>query len=857
MSNLEELGLLPQHAQLIEASAISPDVARSRGYESIEKKADLLAKGFAESQIKLPGLLVSIRGVAGEIVTYQFRPDSPRIKDDKPVKYENPLGGRIVLDIHPDIRAKLNDRLVPLWITEGARKVDAAISQGLCCIGLLGVWGWCRKDGNGKRAPLPDWDEIDLDGRKVFIAFDSDVTEKKEVQLALRGLVEFLKSQKAEVYIVTLPSPTGEKVGLDDFFAGGGTVSKLYKLATDQLPTLSAHQPPEGPYFWKNGCTYWNKPTKDGSVPTQLANFTCQIVDEVELSDGTESTLQFSIKVDLHGSSRTVLVPSSEFAGLAWVMRDLGARAIVSPGISAKDHLRAAIQHQSEGVKRRVQHTHTGWARMEGKEIFLHGGLPASTGHSVALAGNLAKFILPDPPSSQDLARAFVAWQRLLSLGPESTYVVMALLPFRAILGDVDFGVFLTGPSGAFKSELASLAQRFFGKELDSRSFIANWSSTENMLEELAHLAKDVLLVIDDFAPNGSKNHIDRLHAKAERVLRAQGNLSGRGRMMKDGSLRTIRPPRGLIVSTGEDLPRGMSLRARLVVLEITRGEIDPKQLSACQSDAAEGLYASLARDYIEWLATDRAAVKAKHQSRKLLLRDVLVGDAHLRNIDAIADLGATAHLFIQYIQDRGLLSVQDSAGLERRCLDSLSGLLGQQATLHSHTGPAEQFIRLLASAIGSKLAHVASSSGDAPCNAQGWGWTSGPAGLLLSNGDRIGWTDGEHLYLSSEVSIRLARKLSEGEDALPANRTLIKRLDEARLLLSKDMNRGVNTVRKMLEGRRMDVLHLDAQKFLNGDGDQPDQPDHHNRTNLPRLDSNGRNGRVGEEETHSTEGQG
>ena len=41
--------------------------------------------------------------------------------------------------------------------------------------------------------------------------------------------------------------------------------------------------------------------------------------------------------------------------------------------------------------------------------------------------------------------------------------------------------------------------------------------------------------------------------------------------MRADGSLRAVRAPRGLIVSTGEDVPRGQSLRARLLVPDIER----------------------------------------------------------------------------------------------------------------------------------------------------------------------------------------------------------------------------------------------------------------------------------------------
>src|SRR5206468_3731005 len=100
-------------------------------------------------------------------------------------------------------------------------------------------------------------------------------------------------------------------------------------------------------------------------------------------------------------------------------------------------------------------------------------------------------------------------------------------------------------------------------------------------LEGLASTAKDALLVVDDFAPQGGAHDVARYHREADRLLRAQGNRAGRGRCRPDGSVRPARPPRGSIISTGEDVPRGQSLRARLLVLELAPGELDWSRLTA------------------------------------------------------------------------------------------------------------------------------------------------------------------------------------------------------------------------------------------------------------------------------------
>ena len=89
-------------------------------------------------------------------------------------------------------------------------------------------------------------------------------------------------------------------------------------------------------------------------------------------------------------------------------------------------------------------------------------------------------------------------------------------------------------------------------------------------------MAKDALLVIDDFAPQGSSIDVARYHAAADRVFRAAGNHAGRGRLDSTAKLREPKPPRALILSTGEDIPRGQSVRARLMILEIAKAPSKP-----------------------------------------------------------------------------------------------------------------------------------------------------------------------------------------------------------------------------------------------------------------------------------------
>ncbi|MGH9944459.1 MAG: DUF3854 domain-containing protein, partial [Pyrinomonadaceae bacterium] len=228
--------LYSHHAALVAASAISEEVARARCYRTVSVKAELQALGFGEAQRRTPALLIPVWSVTGEIATHQIRPDEPRVKDGKPLKYETPAGARMALDVPPAARPLLGDPSVPLFITEGARKADAAVSRGLCCIALLGVWNFRGTNERGGLTALADWELIALKGRKIYICFDSDVMEKDAVRSAMKRLRGFLELRGAHVRLIYLPADAGgAKVGLDDYFAAGGTIDGLMRLSSPDV----------------------------------------------------------------------------------------------------------------------------------------------------------------------------------------------------------------------------------------------------------------------------------------------------------------------------------------------------------------------------------------------------------------------------------------------------------------------------------------------------------------------------------------------------------------------------------------------------------------------------------------------
>jgi hypothetical protein len=227
--------LSPAHWAQLEASGIRDDVIAARGYSTITKGQTEAVRSLsfpAAVVDRADALVLPLHDVYGSVALQVIRPDVPRLNHGRALKYEVPRGSHLTLDVPPMARAALSDATVPLWITEGQKKADAAISHGAgCAIAFLGVWNW-KSDGVACAA----WEQVRLKGRVVFIAFDSDAKTSRQVQHALRRLKAFLGSRGAEVRIVHLePGPENTKVGLDDALAGGATLDQLAATATREL----------------------------------------------------------------------------------------------------------------------------------------------------------------------------------------------------------------------------------------------------------------------------------------------------------------------------------------------------------------------------------------------------------------------------------------------------------------------------------------------------------------------------------------------------------------------------------------------------------------------------------------------
>lgn len=582
--------------------------------------------------------------------------------------------------------------------------------------------------------------------------------------------------------------------------------------------------------------------TDKGARP--LSNGAFWITEEIVEDDGLIIRLTFRVEGRLADGSTLPArdVPANQFNSLNWITQHWGSAPVVYAGPNTRDHVRVAIQMHSAGkVARRTVYKHTGWRQLGERRGFLHGGgaiLPDGDDTQVEVEigageGHMRHYRFA--AEGGDLAADIRASLRLLDLSPDKPELGVALLAgtYRAPLGEaapIDHGLFLAGPTGARKSEAAALAQAHFGRRFDSRHFPGTWEDTPSDLEAKAHAAKDCVFVIDDFRPRGPTGDVQRLHAQADRMFRSVGNQTGRGRRTPDLRQRPAYYPRGLVLATGEDIPRGASVRARMAILEIGPADIDNKILSELQTAAREGALERAMAGYLRWLAAEMDDWCQSAPAFLRHFRDLANAEgfatSHPRAADTYASFLLALDCFFLFAEQSGALDATTRAERYRHCDEALRALIQAQGDLQSDQDEVRQFLRLLKSCLNKGGAHVsdAADQGAPAEQAHFWGWRTirgadgGPE--IRPLGARIGWVDSTRLYLDGDAAFEAAGNLARatGEAFAISQRTLWRRLHERGLLLDVLVESGRTRLaaKHSFGGLRQRVYVLRRQQFEN-----------------------------------------
>lgn len=609
---------------------------------------------------------------------------------------------------------------------------------------------------------------------------------------------------------------------------------------------------PACPYVDIDGRTFL---LNDEGQPFLLAEFVPKVVAEISRDDGAEVTHHFTIELSTpSGRVAEVETAASHLTrAREWSVRGLGATARILPMSRDEAHVATAAQYFGAGEwVSTTKYVHTGWRYLDGQHRFLTtSGALGETDLDESVAVDLDNerlngYRLPDPETvtADELVAAVRASVGLLDVAPDSTTALMLGAAYQAPLPlQPETSVFIVGPSGSMKSVVAALACQHFGAAFDYKALPAEWKSTGNSLEAIAYQLADVLFLVDDYAPQ-SVDDPRKLAATADRLLRGAANASGRSRLRKDGTFAPQRHPRAQILATGEDVPPGESLRARLTIATLKPGTVNMAVLDAAQAAGSAGQYAVAMAGYVQWLAGRRNRgedLPAQVRQRIAKYRTELsTGVGHLRAPGAAASMLTAWRLWLEYAVTVGAFTHDEATATMRRVRAAIVESVVEQAEHTKQMRVEQVYINGIAAALAAGKVHLADrmtlSEPGGNLNPAEWGWApyDGPEMTVQwrPKGSLIGWVDHDpmNVYLHPDVAYETAVEHARRQQlALNASKTSIyQHLEQADALESVTRDRKTGevkqaTVTKRVGGKAMKVLHLRAALLT---GEQPSSDD-------------------------------
>ncbi|MEW6686321.1 MAG: hypothetical protein AB1393_08980 [Candidatus Edwardsbacteria bacterium] len=558
------------------------------------------------------------------------------------------------------------------------------------------------------------------------------------------------------------------------------------------------NQRQDSPYFIDNSgylCRW--KQLKDGVIPVRLANFEAQISEEITEDDGFELTHSYGIEGRIKNKFLPKIeVPASFFNSLNWLHK-WGSQVILEPGQANKDYVRHAIQVRSNGARNLTYFTHTGWRQIQGGWCYLTGG--GAIGRdavSVKLSKELQRYYLPLKPENE--TESIKISLSFLDIGKRAVTIplfsLLHLSPLTTILEPMpNFSGYIYGETGLFKTTLAILLLSHFGS-FDSINNLSNFDDTANALEKRAFILKDTLHIIDDFCPSIKRIDVQHKENLAQRIIRAYSNRTARGRLNPDASEKGRYEPRGMLLMTGEEIVSLQSTLARLMVAEISAGDIDKDRLTEFQMKAH--LLPHAMSSYISWLKDHIQEIKKSFPKQFIQLRDkAFKEDTHRKLPEQVAFLQFALDTVISWMVDKGILVENEALTLSKEGWDIFIELSNKQSERLEKEDPVRRFEEIIQTLITQGKVKIEDK--DIPDSKRVIG------GL---QGELIGYYDDFYLYFLPPALWHSLQRycIAEGSHFPFYKNTFYRMLANRKLIEVKD---GRHVISEWIRGKTQRVL--------------------------------------------------
>jgi hypothetical protein len=579
---------------------------------------------------------------------------------------------------------------------------------------------------------------------------------------------------------------------------------RLLSIAKNEASDLGNFARGEEYVVTPDGWTIMKMHNETGRInPLRLANASVRIVELLEHDNGSGDLFhEYLMDGELHTGQKltNIAIPTSDFAKMGWVA-ERWPEVIVAAGRQTQDRLREAIQYFSGEIPRRRIYEHTGWREIDGRMVYLtsNGALGLNNDADLTVEVDLhlgrpethmTRYALPSQP--QNIDEAILASLNFWDIADASITVpqwaAIYLAPLSPLL-TADFGLWVYGKSGSFKSVIAALALSHFGDWTgrDGRLKLpANFISTANNILMNAFQAKDIMLVIDDFSPGNTPREMRERDEVASRLLRSLGNRAARGRMLDGRRFSPDFPPRCLALITAEDVPAGQSILARGIGVRVYMPPKGTEERSAIEARLAQAqeieshLYPHAMAGYILWVQrhwkelSEQLPIDAAQHTKDIL------SSGHSRLADAFGKLSTAVDTALLYFQDAGILSELQARERQKIAMAALQQVIVEHSGQIESLDPCQIFVEVVREQIDGMDWYLAPFEPTVTTTADGQEIEDTSLNPPVPISTLMGWQDDQYIYLLSKCTNAAMSLYSRMGTPFPVGKkTLHSRLEE------------------------------------------------------------------------------
>lgn len=430
-------------------------------------------------------------------------------------------------------------------------------------------------------------------------------------------------------------------------------------------------------------------------------------------------------EVVLKGVSRRRWDSCSWVSELPWA-----ARAPLSQ--ASRERLQDAIFRTSEpSPALSTSYGSMGWQQIDGRWRYVHaaGAIDSDgpvEGIRVTVPEELSAYAFTTPAvDAVELREAVDASVMALYQLPPRIVAPLLGAAYRACIGQSRTTAMLVGGPALGKTGAALYAVQHYAPAATHEHLPGGGSgeeaNTTAALEELRFLAGDMLLTLDDLAPDRGP---ERASARGAAIARSQFNGYGKGRQRREGGFRARHRPRSLPLLSAEQPITVTSAETRVVSVPVYRGDIDTDVLASMTDPESARLrnvlIATMVQHYggpmTEWIRERRAELSTR-------LRIEQGSGLDARHADSVADLAVGCRAMLDMAEARGAITPEWSSTLWEQMWAGLVECKKRLTDRSAARMPADRFRELVSTLLVRRDVSLAAKDGGVPPDPSSCGW--------------------------------------------------------------------------------------------------------------------------------------